>query len=78
MTTETYESKPIVDNPLIDRIDNSTLMAFFRCNSCLTCKWKKEVLDKDPIPYHNIGWCAQKHHRENLVDMVEYFGYSKE
>lgn len=73
---EVYIAEPTVEKPILQNIDNPTLIAWFRCNSCLTCKWRKEVLDNDPV--HSIQWCAKMHNRENIVNMVEYLGYSKE
>jgi len=75
---EPYESKPIVENPLLERIDAATLIAWFRCNSCYTCKWRKEVIDNDPDPYHDIGFCSRMHQTYNIIDMVSYLGFSKE
>ena len=74
----TYRSRPTMDSPLLHKIDSSTLVAWFRCCSCKTCRWKTEVLDKDTNPYHDTRWCSQTHERMNIVDMVKYFGYSKE
>ena len=71
-----YEAHPIKPDPLLDKIDKSTLIAWFRCNSCYTCKWRKEVIDKDPD--RDIHWCARTHKNGNIVDMVRYLGYSKE
>ena len=73
---EPYEADPIIKEPLLDRIDKATLIAWFRCNSCYTCKWRKEVIDKDPD--QDIHWCARTHDRAYIVDMVKYLGYSKE
>ena len=73
---EPYEAKPTIDKPLLSRIDPATLIAWFRCNSCYTCKWRKEVIDSDPD--RDIHWCARTHDRPNIVDMVRYLGYSKE
>lgn len=75
---ETYMAEPITDNPLIDRIDNPTLMAFFRCNSCTSCLWRENVIDKDPNEDHDIDFCSRMHEKFNLIDMVSYLGYSKE
>ena len=71
-----YESEPIVEEPLLDRIDSATLIAWFRCNSCYTCKWREQVIDNDIN--RDIHWCARTHDRANIVDMVRYLGYSKE
>lgn len=73
---EPYNAVPVDEVPLLDRIDKATLIAWFRCNSCYTCKWRKEVIDKDPN--HDIRWCARTHDRLDIVDMVRYLGYSKE
>lgn len=76
MREQTYEAEPIVEEPLLDRIDSATLIAWFRCNSCLTCKWREQVIDRDIN--RDIHWCARTHDRLNIVDMVKYLGYSKE
>lgn len=73
---EPYVAEPITEKPLIQNIDNPTLIAWFRCNSCYTCLWRKNVLDNDPD--RDISWCAKTHDRVNIVDMVRYLGYSKE
>ena len=73
---EPYEAHPITDEPLLDQIDKATLIAWLRCNSCYTCKWRKEVIDK--APDRDIHWCARTHDRGHIVDMVRYLGYSKE
>lgn len=73
-----YTSQPVVERPLLDEIDKSTLVAFFRCNSCYTCKWREEIIDRDPDERHDIHWCSKLHDRVNLIDMVSYLGYSKE
>lgn len=74
----TYTAEPITDKPLIDQIDNSTLIAFFRCSSCTTCLWRENVIDKDKNPNHDIDFCSRMHEKFNLIDMVSYLGYSKE
>ena len=75
---QTYTAEPINDDPLLSRIDPSTLIAFFRCDSCTTCKWREEVIDNDKNDRHDIHFCSQMHERYNLIDMVSYLGYSKE
>ena len=75
---EIYEAKPNTERPLLDRIDNATLISWFNCNSCLTCKWRKEVLDKDQNKAHDINWCSRLHERRNICDMVPYLGYATE
>lgn len=76
LEVEPYEAQPIKEEPLLDRIDSATLIAWFRCNSCYTCKWRKEVLDNDIN--HGIEWCSKMHDKYNIVNMVRYLGYSKE
>ena len=71
-----YEAQPITENPLLEKVSKQALIAWFRCNSCYTCKWRSEVLDNDPD--HDIHDCANWHDRCNNIDMVSYLGYSKE
>ena len=73
---EPYEAHPVIPTPLMDKIEPNTLIAWFRCNSCYTCKWRKVVIDNDPE--RDIHWCSRTHRTENIVDMVRYLGYSKE
>jgi hypothetical protein len=75
---DVYNSQPITESPLIEQIDTATLISWFRCNSCLSCKFRKEVLEKDTSNIHDIHWCARMHKKENIIDMVSCFGYSKE
>ena len=75
---KTYTAEPITEEPLIDKIDNATLIAFFRCNSCTTCRFREQVIDKDKNPHHDIEFCSKMHDKVNLIDMVSYLGYSKE
>ena len=76
MKVEPYVAKPVTDEPLLQNIDNSTLIAWFRCNSCITCLWREKVIDPDPK--RDVYWCAKTHDRLRIVDMVKYLGYSKE
>lgn len=74
--TKTYTAKRIVDNPLLDNISSEVLIAWFRCNSCITCKFREQVIDKDPEK--DIEWCSHTHDRHGIVDMVKYLGFSME
>ena len=74
----TYTAQPIEKEPLLHRIDPATLIAFFRCNSCTSCLWRENVIDKDKNPRHTIEFCSYMHDKVNLIDMVSYLGYSKE
>ena len=76
MTEEIYTAHPIVEKPLLDQLDAPTLIAWFRCNSCLTCRFREKVIDPDPEK--DISWCSSTHSRYNIVDMVKFLGYSKE
>jgi hypothetical protein len=76
MKDKAYISEPIVGEPLLDKIDNATLIAWFRCNSCLTCRFREQVIDKDKNK--DIRWCSKTHEKCNIIDMVSYLGYSKE
>lgn len=71
---DVYEAKPIVDSPILDSMDPACIIAWFRCNSCYTCRFK-DVLDAYG---KTIMWCGRTHERCNIVDMVEFLGYSKE
>ena len=74
----TYHSEPITESPLLDWIDSPTLIAFFRCDSCTSCLWREQVIDKDANPDHDIHFCSRMHEKHNLIDMVSYLGYSRE
>lgn len=76
MKMEIYNAHPIVEEPLIEKIDTSTLIAWFRCNSCFTCKFREKVIDEDPEK--DIRWCSRTHDRLNIAAMVKFLGYSKE
>lgn len=75
MKEEIYEAKPITENPIIDNIDSATLIAWFRCNSCLTCKWREKVVDNHPTL--DIHQCSKMHHEKRYL-MPELLGYSFE
>ena len=74
MKEKIYISKPIVENPLLDTISKPALIAWFRCNSCLSCKFSEEVIDDHPDV--DIHWCSRTH--ERIVDMVEFLGYERQ
>ena len=76
MKEKTYISKPIVDKPLLDTISKPALIAWFRCNSCISCKFMEEVIADHPNA--DINWCSATHQRYNIVDMVEFRGYERE
>ena len=76
MKEKTYISKPIVDKPLLDTISKPALIAWFRCNSCISCKFREEVIDDHPKV--DIYWCKDRHTSYNIVDMVEFLGYKME
>ena len=71
-----YIAKPIVDNPLLERLDSATIIAWFRCNSCLTCRFREKVIDVDKKK--DIHWCSRTHQSANFINMVEFLGYSRE
>ena len=76
MKEKTYISKPIVDKPLLDTISKPALIAWFRCNSCISCKFREEVIDDHPKV--DIHWCIDTHLSYNILDMVEFLGYERE
>lgn len=75
MKPEIYIATPIVDNPIIDNISSSTIVAFFRCSSCLTCEWREKVVD--PHPTLTTKQCNSMH-REKMYLMPKFLGYSFE
>ena len=76
MKPKIFISEPVSENPILDKISKPALIAWFRCNSCLTCRFREEVIDQDPD--HDIYWCSRRHEKTGIVDMVRYFGYKKE
>ena len=76
MKEKTYISKPIVDKPLLDTISKPALIAWSRCNSCSSCKFREEAIDDHPKV--DIQWCSRTHQSYNIVDMVEFLGYKRE
>lgn len=75
MKEKIYEAKPITENPIIDNIDSATMIAWFRCNSCLTCKWREKVIDNHPK--YTIHDCNEMHSLKRYL-MPELLGYSFE
>ena len=74
----TYTAQPITEKPLLGRISAEALIAWFRCNSCTSCRWRKEVIDEDRDENHDIHFCSRMHEKHNIVDMVSYLGYQRE
>lgn len=75
MKEKIYEAKPITENPIIDNIDSATMIAWFRCNSCLSCKWREKVIDNHPK--YTIHDCSKMHSEKRYL-MPELLGYSFE
>ena len=73
-----YKAVPTEPTTLMDVMSSAALIAWFRCNSCYTCQFRAEVLEKDADPNHDIHWCSKTHDRANIIDMVSYLGYTKE
>lgn len=73
---KTYIAKPDVASPLLDSISKEALIAWFRCNSCLSCAFREQVVD--PHPLLTTLKCSDMHTRHNIVDMVDLLGYTRE
>lgn len=76
MKEEIYKAKKRVENPLLDSMSKEAIIAWFRCNSCLTCAFREEVVDNHPTL--TTKGCSRMHDKCNIVDMVEFLGYTKE
>ena len=76
MREEIYKAKNRVENPLLDSMSNEAIIAWFRCNSCLTCAFRAEVVDDHPTL--TTKGCSRMHEKCNIVDMVDFLGYTKE
>jgi len=71
-----YIAKPKHEITRLDVLSDTALIAWFRCNSCYSCKFRQEVIDNDPEM--DIDRCSKMHDRPNIIDMVDYLGYTKE
>ena len=76
MITTEYKAKPLKEKPLLDELDSETIIAWFRCNSCITCLFRKNVIDQDEDV--DIYWCSKMHEKSRICEMCNFLGYSKE
>ena len=76
MITTEYKAKPLKEKPLLDELDSETIIAWFRCNSCITCLFRKNVIDPDEDV--DIYWCSKMHEKDRICEMCKFLGYSKE
>lgn len=76
MREEIYKAKKKVENPLLDSMSKEAIIAWFRCNSCLTCAFREEVVDNHPTL--TTKGCSRMHDKPFMVEMVEFLGYIKE
>ena len=68
MKEKIYEAEPITEEPLLDRIDSATIIAWFRCNSCLTCKRREHKREDIVDLVRYLGFLKELAHKNHLKE----------